>query len=672
MLSTLIIINSSLINSDNPKESPNLITEQDQVYPSVFELDESDKRWIENTLSDMSLYQKCAQMIMIPVYRSYMDTASPDYADVINLVRNTMVGGIIMFQGELKQEIEFIKSMQKISSIPLLVASDFERGPGTRIDDALEFPHGMSLGATLNSQYAYDMGKAIAEESRLVGVHQNFAPVADINNNALNPVINVRSFSESKFTVANFVSSFVLGTKHGRMISTAKHFPGHGNTEIDSHTDLPMITGDKKYLLDNELYPFIEAIRTGVHSIMVGHLEVPVYDSLPASISKKIITDLLINTLGFDGIVVTDALNMDGINKEYTVEDITLLAVKAGNDIILMPPDPLTSISTIYKAVLENDISEERIDKSVRKILAAKRWLKIYKEPEYSVDEVVDKLEDLNHLQLAEEIASASITLIKNKRGIIPVTPLDYKNISCITITDAEGGETAKYFGESLDDRIGNIQSFVLTRNSSTNEYQSVYNSVKNADLIFFPIFHEVEPEIKSEKLEKRQNEFINKILRLKAPSIVISFKNPYLLFSQKKVKTFLNVYSYTEVSQDATLRAILGEEYISGRLPVSIPNSEFNIGHGLSIDKSINTELSFAETSQIDFNNLDDLILKAIIDEDMISAEIGIGKEGKLLHQKSFGTAINKSSTNKQNDGTYYLHSLALPVALTSTKDLI
>ena len=345
------MINALFSDSGKTMGSSQFISNKDPLYPSVFELSEMDKNWIEQTLSEMSLNQKCAQMIMIPVYRSFMDTTSPDYADVVNLVRNINIGGMIMFQGELKQEIDFIKSMQSISNIPLLVASDFEHGLGSRIDDALEFPHQMGLGATLNSQFAYEMGKAIADESRLIGVYQNFAPVADINNNPLNPVINVRSFSESKFTVANLVSSFVLGTKHGRVISTVKHFPGHGDTEIDSHTDLPMIKGDKKHLLDNELYPFIEAISSGVQSVMTGHLEVPAYDTLPASISPKIITDLLTNTLGFDGLIVTDALNMEGIRNFYSDEEIVLLAVKAGNDIILMPPDPEKAVTTIFNAV---------------------------------------------------------------------------------------------------------------------------------------------------------------------------------------------------------------------------------------------------------------------------------------------------------------------------------
>jgi len=209
-------------NSHNRTQSG----EEDKKYPSVFQLTGKDKEWIEEKLSSMSLYEKCAQMIMAPVYQSYLDTSSVDYDSTFAFVRNYKIGGLIMFQGNLKQQIEFIHRMQAYSKIPLLIASDYEKGLGTRIDDALEFPHAMALGATLNSNLAYEMGKEIAKESRLIGVYQNFAPVADINNNEVNPVANIRSFSESDYTVSELASSFIFLIRHGRVIAIAKHFPG--------------------------------------------------------------------------------------------------------------------------------------------------------------------------------------------------------------------------------------------------------------------------------------------------------------------------------------------------------------------------------------------------------------------------------------------------------------
>ncbi|RKY96396.1 MAG: hypothetical protein DRQ13_05930, partial [Ignavibacteriae bacterium] len=455
----IVLILSIFIFSSYEKSviSQSSISLNDEKYPSVFPLSETDKEWIEKQISGMSLREKCAQMIMAPVYRSYMDTLSPDYDSTVALVKDYKIGGLIMFQGELEQEINFIREMQLLSEVPLLIASDYERGLGSRIDDALEYPHSMALGATLDSHLGYELGAAIALESRLIGVHQNFAPVADINNNPLNPVINTRSFSESKFTVSEFVSSFVLGTKHGRVIATAKHFPGHGNTEIDSHTDLPMISGDKQKILENELYPFIQAVNFGVQSVMVGHLEVPAYDTLPATLSKTIITNLLVNTLGFDGLVVTDAMNMDAINNynSYSPEEIVVLAVKAGNDIILLPPQPSIAINAIYNAVTNGEISEERIEKSVRKILSAKRWVRIDRKLNLNTHSIIDSINNSTNNNLAKKIAEQSITLIKNDAGIIPLNLSKYEKISCVTVTGGEGNETATFFQHLLSRRLG-------------------------------------------------------------------------------------------------------------------------------------------------------------------------------------------------------------------------
>jgi beta-glucosidase-like glycosyl hydrolase/CubicO group peptidase (beta-lactamase class C family) len=671
VLSAVFIFSLSAPNKMQISGSSHYTVQPDSLYPSVFELNDDDKDWIEKTLREMTLYDKCAQMIVAPVYRSYMDSTSPDYERTMALVRDHKIGGLIMFQGELKQEIEFIKKMQVLSDIPLLISADFERGLGTRIDDALEFPHNMALGANLDSQFAYDMGKAIGTESRLMGVHQNFAPVADINSNALNPVINIRSFSESKFTVSEFVSSFILGTKHANVISTVKHFPGHGNTEIDSHTELPLISGDKRTLLENELYPFIEAIKTGVQSIMIGHLEVPAYDSIPASLSKKFITDLLINTLGFDGLVVTDALNMDAIRKYNAAGETAVLTVMAGNDIILMPPDPSNSISAIYNAVLEGKILEERIDNSVRKILAAKRWLNIQSEQNLNTNIIIDKINNEKHVVLAEEIASNSITLVKNDRNIIPVDPSLYKNIACVTLTDAEGGETATFFQDILERRLGNVNSLLITNKTKKREFKSAISSLKNSDLILMPVFMEVKEEEGNERIRKDQIKFIKKVLNLRAPVITICFKNPYMLSVTPNARTYLNAYSFTRSSQQACLKAILGESDVTGKLPVSIPNTEYRIGMGEQLEKTTETQLFYSLNNSI-FGGVESLVINSIKEEKLSASAINVGYDGEVIYQKTFGTPVSTSYDSLIKKNQYNIGSLTSSVALTSAVMLL
>lgn len=670
----IVLIISVLIFSSYEKSinSQSSISLNDEEYPSVFPLSETDKEWIEKQISGMSLREKCAQMIMAPVYRSYMDTLSPDYDSTVALVKDYKIGGLIMFQGELEQEINFIREMQLLSEVPLLIASDYERGLGSRIDDALEFPHSMALGATLDAQLGYELAAAIAIESRLLGVHQNFAPVADINNNPLNPVINTRSFSESKFTVSEFVTSFILGTKHGRMIATVKHFPGHGNTEIDSHTDLPMISGDKQKLFENELYPFIQAVNFGVQSVMVGHLEVPAYDSLPATLSKTIITNLLINTLGFEGLIVTDAMNMDAINNynSFSPEEIIALAVKAGNDIILIPPQPSLAINSIYNAVTNGEISEERIEKSVRKILSAKRWLRIDRKLNLNTHSIIDSINNSASNRLAKKIAEHSITLIKNDAGIIPLDLSKYEKISCVTITDGDGDETASYFQHLLSRRLGDINSLLITNKTKLRGFSSAISSIKNSDLILIPVFMEVKEEKGEEKLRGEQLRFIKKVLRLKAPVILISFKNPYLLSSFPITRTYLNTYSYTLSSQQACLKALLGETNITGRLPVSIPGTEYHIGYGIRLDSTIITKLTYTVDNN-SFFSVDTLIINSIKNKKVFKADVIVSSAGNVIYQNSFGKIANTTDSLIKK-GVFNLGTLTSSVALTSAVMLL
>ncbi len=431
-------INPSFINIDKifSNKVPDKIYPE---YPHVFKLNDKDKDWIEAELKNLSLREKCAQMVMSWNKGYNDDTNSVDFKRIRNLVVNSKIGGIIFFQGEIFHEKEIIDKLQEETDIPLLISSDFERGLGSRLEDATEFPYNMAVGATGNIFYAYEMGSAIANDSKAIGVRQNLAPVADLNNNPLNPIINIRSFSEDKEIVSSYTIAFIAGAKNERVITTAKHFPGHGNTQVDSHLDLPVINGSRSELFQNELVPFIQSIKAGVQSIMVGHLYVPALqgeNKIPASLSKAIVTDLLQNDLQFDGLILTDALNMNAVTKYFSVADAAIDAVKAGNDILLMPPDDQLTINALISAVQDSLISIKRIDHSVRKILTAKRWLNIQaqKVTLQKINEI-DSIQN-NNYELAKEIAEKSITLVKNENDIVPVNVSPSIKVGCITITD--------------------------------------------------------------------------------------------------------------------------------------------------------------------------------------------------------------------------------------------
>ncbi|RPI66853.1 MAG: glycoside hydrolase family 3 protein, partial [Ignavibacteriales bacterium] len=376
------------------------------IYPSVFELTDEDKLWIEDQLNNLTLREKAAQMVTVLV-PAYTSMNSKEYEKVLGYVEDLKVGGIIFSRNNLQTQVLLTNKFQDVSDIPLLISADFETGPGMRISDAIEFPSNMALAAAGDIDLVYQMGKIISEETAALGVHQNFAPVADINNNHLNPVINVRSFSDDKEIVSRYVSAFILGSKQSRVMTTVKHFPGHGRTNIDSHLDLPTLNIDHLNLANNELVPFIQAIRSGVQSVMIGHIEVPALETspgVPATLSYRIVTDLLQNELGFDGLIITDAMDMSAVTNFYEDDEAAVMAVNAGNDIILMPRNPEKVVNAIVEAVEDGKISFDRIDLSVRKILSAKKWLKLDENRFVDYVNAEKVIKENKHYLLAKEL----------------------------------------------------------------------------------------------------------------------------------------------------------------------------------------------------------------------------------------------------------------------------
>ncbi len=665
-----IILFLAIVLSPTQITSFNKIFISNTKYPSVFNLTEKDKEWIEKKLSEMTLYEKCAQMIMPAVYRNDLDPGSNGYDEIASLVKEQKVGGLILYQGELVEQAKFINDMQRIADLPLLIASDFERGLGTRVDNAIEFPHAMAIGSANNESYAYEMGKAISIESRLLGVHWNFAPVADINNNPFNPIINIRSFSENKYEVAKFVNAFIKGAKEERTLTTVKHFPGHGNTTIDSHLDLPRINGSKIDLLSNELYPFIKAIESKVHSVMVGHLDVPSLDPIkgvPATLSESIVDHLLKKELGFDGLIITDAMIMEAITKYYSTEEAVVLAVKAGNDVILTPPDNETAITALSLAVYSGEISINRIDESVRKILAAKQWLRIEQNRYSDIEKIKQSVTIKSHINLAKAIAENSITLLKNDDDLLPLNLNEYKNIYCVTLTDKMGSERVSYFQNIFEDRVGEINSALLTKQSKRAEYNNLLKKVKDSDLIILSTFLDIKTYQGPINLAAEQTDFIAGVLRSGIPTILISFKNPYLLYLFPEASTYLNSFSYSRVSQKAMLRAILGEIDIKGTLPITIPETEIAFRNGLELQKSLYTTIEVVNDNSVDLNKVGRKINSLLKENLFPGVVVCVGSKDKIIYQNAVGNSGFGNNTYKlKKDDVFKIGSLTSFTATT------
>lgn len=633
--------------------------------------------WVEETLSKMSLEEKAGQMVFPNVYGVYLSEDSPEYQRLKFLVEEKKVGGLIFFLSELYEQSVLTNKMQRLAKIPLLIAADYEHGVSMRIDGATAFPNTMAIGAADDEKLTYELGKITAIESRAIGVHQNYAPVADVNNNPLNPIINVRSYGESPELVAKHSNAFLKGLQDYGMIATSKHFPGHGNTSIDSHLDLPVLKSTVEELNRIELYPFKENIKAAVMSIMVGHLAVPSIEGdsgIPASLSKKIVTDLLKNQLRFNGLIVTDALNMHGITNYYSTAKATVEAIKAGHDCILFPDDPVEAIDAIINAVKKGEIDENRLDYSVRKILMVKKWLGLDKNRFVDLDKISSIVGSKEHLKIALDISRKSITLLINENNLLPLSQNPEIKYSHISIIDSKNENDGEHFRNLIKSRLPQVQSKKILLNSSDEDYNEALEKCKQSDIIILSIYLKVRSYQGTIWLTEKQTNLVKSILKLQKPVVMISHGNPYLLSEFPDVNAYLNNYGDTKFSEQAVAEALFGEIDIQGKSPVTIPNTEIKIGSGLNIKKSsLLDETSFTQ-SFIDnkFSKIDTMINQAIQDTTFPGGVLLIAKDGKIIYHKAYGHLDYNLESNKTEKNTIYDLASLTKVLATTTAAMI
>lgn len=548
---------------------------------NVFALTQEDEKWIDNTLESMTLYDKCAQIFMPAVFGKSLDQSSKEFKFALEMVQVHGIGGIVVSTGNVEETASVINELQKNSKIPLLVGADFENGLGMRMNATNTFPHSMAVGSTHNSEFAYQTGKATAIEALLLGVNFNFAPVADINNNPENPVINLRSYSEDKNLVTEFCKAYVQGSIEGGVIASAKHFPGHGNTRIDSHNDLPVIGGNKNYLFENELKPFVELIDNNIHSIMIGHLNVPAFEpdrNLPASLSNNIITKLLKENLGFKGLIITDALDMKAVTNYYSTSESCVKAFKAGNDILLMPSNIRDGINAIYDAVVKRDITETRLNESVRKILSAKRWLKLDKE-KFRNKVLPKRIRIEEHYKLSYSIAEESIVAFNIVEKLIPFDSTNYTKTLLVDITNRKT-ISDPHFSQIYSKNFSRYSSVTLTNESNNNDYQFTLDIAKDCEMIVIASYFYTRNDINGKSLSDIQLKFIEKLLSFNKKVIFISFENPYILLNFPSIRNYICTFSNSKASQRAALNFLSGLIEAKGKLPVTIPFTDYKIGY--------------------------------------------------------------------------------------------
>ena len=604
-----------------------LAAEKDQyVVPGPIHLDKAGEKWAEKTLKKMSLEEKVGQLFMVRVGVTFTNFDGPEYKFLRDNLRNHHVGGItvtvpvdgpFLLRNQPYETAMLINQLQRDSALPLITAADFERGLSMRMYGASVFPHAMAFGASGRLDLAEQFGKITAEEARAVGIHWNFFPVADVNSNPANPIINTRSFGEDPDRVSDFVNAYIKGAHEGGMLATVKHFPGHGDTGTDSHLELASVSGDESHLEKMELVPFKRAIDGGVDSVMVAHVTVPAIEpdpTLVATTSRRVTTDLLKEKLGFKGIVITDGLEMNGLMRLYASSPnpsgaACVAALKAGNDILLIPPDLDSGYRGVLEAARSGEIPKQQIDESVLKILKAKASLGLNKARLVDIDEIGHEVGRQENIAVGQKVADAAVTLVREGSPVLPlqrtnvgthgyvnpytvVEQISNRVVAVLFIEDIRT-EAGRTFERSLRARIPDAKVMYVDPRLAGALSDSVVSAVQQAEKVIAAVYVAPVPgkvvrnasgDLRNTvSLTDDSGNLLRRMLQVAGPkTVVIAMGNPYFGEDFPEIQNYLCTFSNTTVSELSAVKALFGEIPINGHLPVTIPTIA-DRGQGLS-----------------------------------------------------------------------------------------
>jgi beta-N-acetylhexosaminidase len=547
---------------------------------------------VAHWMASLTLREKVAQLVVIP-FNGHPFRRARDESKFVRLVSQEHVGGLILVnlangrivaKADPLQSARFINRMQHLAKVPLLVAGDFERGASMRIESTTIFPHAMAFAASGDPDEARVEGEITARESRAMGFQWLFFPDADVNNNPDNPIINIRSYGEDPATVSEFVSAFISGAHSDpkeRVLVTAKHFPGHGDTATDTHMNLAVITADRPRLESLEWEPFRAAIKSGVDSIMTAHIAVPVLDdpALPATLSPKILTGVLRDDLGFKGLIVTDALDMGGISHGFTVGDASVRALEAGADVLLMPSDPKAAIDAVFAAVKSGRLTAKRIDDSVTRILTAKARVGLGAGSQVDLNLIPKLVNTPESNAAAQKIADRSVTLVRNQIGILPLK--DTADTVFYTMNEGPASVEGTAFYDEVRKRIPQAKFIHANSSMSKNDIDEALQRGSGAGKYVIAAYASVAANRGTAALGGELPALIQNLIATKKPVVLLALGNPYLLRNFPDVAAYVAMYSTVPPAEIAAAKALFGAIPVSGKLPVSIPGFA-SVGDGI------------------------------------------------------------------------------------------
>lgn len=538
----------------------------------------SEKHWVDSVYNSLSQRERIGQLFMVAAYSNKNEA---HISSVEKLIKEYKIGGLIFFQGGPGRQINILNRLQKVSDVPLLIGFDGEWGLGMRLDSTYSYPRQMTLGAIQNDKLIYKMGEQIAEQCKRVGIHVNFAPVVDINVNPKNPVIGMRSFGENKEKVAIKGSLYMKGMQDNQVIACAKHFPGHGDTDKDSHKALPIINHTKVRIEEVELYPFKKLIEDSLGSVMVAHLSVPSLDKRPnraTTLSYKVVTGMLKEDLGFKGLAFTDAMNMKGVSNYFEPGEADLEAFLAGNDILLFPKNVPDAVNRIEKALKEGEVSEKDFSNRIKKILAAKYWSGASSFQPVEVENINKDVKNKKYQALIEELYEASVTVVRNERDLIPISVIDTNKFASLTI----GKRTSSTFRSSLN-KYAKFKHFHWDGENKT-QYQSILKELKAYSIVVVGLTSMNSSASKRFGISHTANTFLFD-LEKQNRVITVAFGNPYGLKYLDTHENVICTYQKNKYTLSIATQVIFGALGASGRLPVTA-SVNLKEGAGVTVKK--------------------------------------------------------------------------------------
>jgi beta-N-acetylhexosaminidase len=611
--------------------------------------------WADSVMTTLTEQERIAQLFMVAAYSNKGELHQQQITD---LVTHYKIGGVMFLQGGPVRQANFTNHLQDHSNVPLMIAIDAEWGVAMRLDSALRFPWQMTLGAIEDTSLIYDMGVEVARQCKLLGIHINFAPVVDVNSNPKNPIINNRSFGENPEKVGRMGVAYMKGMQDNNVLACAKHFPGHGDTDSDSHKTLPVVNHLRYRLEEVELVPFKKLINNGLGSVMVAHLNIPVLDNtkdLAVTLSPKVVNGLLKNEMGFTGLAITDALNMKGVSQFYAPGEVDVKALLAGNDVLLFAEDVPKAIEEIEKAIKQNKISQAEIDARCHKILMAKQWMGLDNYKAVDVSKIVENIITKETELLDKKLIKESITLLQNYDDLLPLKRLDTLRIATVSI-----GEDAHDF-QSMLSSYAKVTHFKIAEKATTTQQAVLLNQLSKYNLVIASVHKSNANAWKSYKLDRKADILLQSIA-MQSKVVVPIFANPYSLNSFLFTNNFdalLLGYQNSKVAQEQVAQAIFGGIGMSGKIPVSTKHFEINSG--------INTEairMTYVTPEEIGFNTellykIDSIAQNSIAKKAIPGCQILIAKEGKVFFNKSYGYHTYDEKVAVKNSDVYDIASI-------------